>query len=71
MPLKVGKHRPASENTIEMAFGWRADNVPPLNAGLVALWFLGDRDQYCLETLYFCDFSGGGGGGGPDPLSPL
>ena len=24
-------------------------------------------DQYCYETLYFCDFSGGGG---PDPLSP-
>ena len=25
-----------------------------------------DQDQYCLETLYFCDFSGGG----PDSLSP-
>ena len=24
-------------------------------------------DQYCKETLYFCDFSGGGGG----PLSTL
>ena len=23
------------------------DNGPPLNAGLVALWFLGDPDQYC------------------------
>ena len=23
--------------------------------------FLGDPDQYCLETLNFCDFSGGGG----------
>ena len=33
MPLKVGHHQPA----IEMAFLWRADNGPPLNAGLVAL----------------------------------
>ena len=23
------------------------DNGPPLKAGLVALWFLGDPDQYC------------------------
>ena len=22
--------------------------------------FSGDPDQYCSETLYFCDFSGGG-----------
>ena len=34
MPLKVGHH-------------WRDDNGPPLNVGLVALWFLGDPDQYC------------------------
>ena len=27
-----------------------------------------DPNQYCLETLIFCDFSGGGGC--PDPLSP-
>ena len=27
--------------------------------------FSGDPDQYCKETLYFYDFSGG-----PDPLSP-
>ena len=33
MPLKVGHHRPASET--------------PLNAGLVALQFLADPDQYC------------------------
>ena len=37
MPLKVGHHRPASERAIDMAFRWRADNSPPLNAGLVAL----------------------------------
>ena len=32
-----------------------------------------DTDQYCYETLYFCDFSGGGGGrggGGPGPSVP-
>ena len=28
--------------------------------------FSGDPDQYCYETLYFCDFSGGS----PDPLPP-
>ena len=28
--------------------------------------FSGVPDQYCLETLNCCDFSGGGG---PDPLS--
>ena len=33
IPLEVGHHRPA----IEMAFRWRADNDPPLNADLVAL----------------------------------
>ena len=38
-----------------------------LNADLAALLFSGDPDQYCKETLYFCEFSGGGG---PDPLSP-
>ena len=35
MPLKMGYHRPA----ISMAFRWRADDGPPLSAGLVALRF--------------------------------
>ena len=26
-------------NAFEMVFRWRADNGPPLNAALVALWF--------------------------------
>ena len=43
MPLNEGHHRPA----IEMAFRWRADNGPPLNARLVALCFIGYPDQYC------------------------
>ena len=34
-------------NAVEIAFCWRADNGPPLNAGLIALWFLGDLHQYC------------------------
>ena len=33
-------------NAFEMAFGWRVSG-PPLNAGLIALCFLGDSDQYC------------------------
>ena len=41
MPLKVGLHRPASEAPLK----WRFAGVP-LNAGLVALQFLGDPDQY-------------------------
>ena len=40
-----------------MAFHWRADDGPILNAGLIALWCSGDPDQYCWETLYFCYFS--------------
>ena len=47
-----------------MAFPWCADDGLTLNAGLVALWFSRDTDQYCWEILYFCDFTGGGGGGG-------
>ena len=34
-------------NTIEMAFRWRANDGPTSNAGLVALRFSGDPDQYC------------------------
>ena len=49
MPLKVGHYRNAIETPFQwriagmpivpMAFRWRADNGPPLNAGLVALRF--------------------------------
>ena len=34
-------------NTIEMAFRWRANGGPTLNAGLVVCDFKGDPDQYC------------------------
>ena len=30
----------------KMAFRWRANDGPTLNAGLKALWFSGDPDQY-------------------------
>ena len=49
----------------------RVDDGPTLNVGLVTLSFLGDPDQYCNESLYFCDFSGGGGGSGPPVFPPL
>ena len=48
-----------------MAFRRRADDGPTLNAGLVVLLVLGDPDQYCYETLYFCDFRKGV----PDPFA--
>ena len=44
---KSGPSSARQRNAIEMAFRWHADNGPPLNAGLVALLFLVDPDQYC------------------------
>ena len=45
-----------------MAFHWRADDGLKLNAGLVlALGFFRGSNEYCLETLYFCDFQRGYG----------
>ena len=46
MPLKVGHHRPSSETPFKWRFAG-ANNGSPLKAGLVALCFLGDPDQYC------------------------
>ena len=49
--------RPSSarqRNTINV------DDGPTFNAGLVALHFSGDPDQYCQENLYFYDFQGRG-----------
>ena len=34
------------QNAIEMASRWHANNGPPLNAGLVALWSIEDQYQY-------------------------
>ena len=52
-----------------MAFRWHVNDGTSLNGSFV--FFLWDPDQYCKETLYFCDFSGGGGGGVWTPCPPL
>ena len=42
MLLKVGHHWSASETPFKLnVFRWHSDNGPPLNAGSIALWFLG------------------------------
>ena len=56
-----------------MAFRWRADNGPTLNAGLVAacdfkrIRISIARKPYIL-VIFQGGGGGGGGGGGPDPL---
>ena len=50
-----------------MAFRWRADDGPTLNAGLVALLFYRGFGQVLLKTLHFCDFQRGSG----PPVPPL
>ena len=54
---KSGTLSASHRNAIPMAFRWRADNGPPLNAGLVALRFLGDPDQ----SYVFVILQGGSG----------
>ena len=54
-----------------MAFRWRADVVPILKPGFVALCFLGVRIDICKKHYSFATFQvGGGGGGGPDVCPP-
>ena len=58
-------------NAILMAFCWRADNGPKLDAELVALWFFkGIRTSIAKKPYIFVIFRGGGGGGGVRPLVP-
>ena len=57
-------------NAIKMAFRWRADDGPTLNAGLVALWFFRGSGPVLQGNPIFLWFFMGGGGGGRDPLSP-
>ena len=64
--VNEGKEHP---NTTKMAFRWRADGCPTLNASLVALWFQGMQTSIAEKPYNFVIFSGVGGGG-PDPLSP-
>ena len=54
------------QNAIEMAFRWRADAGPTLNAGLVALWFFQGILTSIAKNPYILWFFKGG----PDPLSP-
>ena len=51
-----------ANESIHMAFHWRADDGPTLNAGFV------DRSSIAKGPYIFVIFQGGGGG--PDPLDP-
>ena len=56
-----------------MAFRWRADDGPTLNADLKDLCvFQRIRTSMLRNAIFWWFFSGrgGGGGGGPDPLPP-
>ena len=54
-----------------MAFRWRADDGPTLNAGLVAAIFQGIRTYIARKTCIFVIFQGGGSGPPvPPPLDP-
>ena len=44
---KSGPPLARQRNAIEIAFHWRVDDGPTLNASLIALCFSGDPDQYC------------------------
>ena len=55
-----------------MAFRWRADDGPTLNAGLVAFCdFQGVRTSIAKEPYIFVIFQLGGGGGSGPPVPPL
>ena len=56
-----------------MAFRWRADDDPTLNAGLVVFENFRGSGPVLLRNSMFCDFSGGGWESGPPatPLDPL
>ena len=54
---------------IQMAFRWRANDGPLLNAGLVALWFFRVSRPVLLRNTIFLWFFWGGGG--PDTLPPV
>ena len=43
----IGPSAAHKRNAIEMVFRWCTDDVPTVNAGLAALRFSGDPDQYC------------------------
>ena len=43
----IGPSSACQRNAIEMAFLWGADDGPTWKAGMAALRFSGDPDQYC------------------------
>ena len=47
------------QNAIKMTFRLQAGDGQTLSAGLVALRFLGDPDEYCEGILNFVIFQGG------------
>ena len=49
-----------------MAFRWRADDGPILNAGLAAAFFQGIPTSIAKKPIFSLIFRGGG----PDPLPP-
>ena len=59
MDPNTTKIRPSSarqRNAIVMAFRWRADDGPTLNAGLVALWFFRGSGPVLLRNPIFLWF---------------
>ena len=53
-----------------MAFRWRADDDPTLNAGSVVSENFRGSGPVLLRNSMFCDFSVGGGGGGVGVRTP-
>ena len=56
-----------TRNRNAMAFRWRADDGPTLNAGLVACDLRVSGPVLLRNPIFFCNFPGGGGGGNPCP----
>ena len=55
-----------------MAFRWRADNGPTLNAGLVTLRISRSDPVLLRNSIFLWFFQGGGGGGGVrNPFPPF
>ena len=67
---KSGPPPARHRNAIEMAFHYRADDGPTLNAGLVALWVVRESGPVLLRNPIFLWFFFQGGGGGQDSMSP-
>ena len=65
-PNKSGPSLARQRNAITMAFRWRADDGPTLNAGRAA----GIRTNFAKKPYIFCDFRGGGSGPLRSPLDP-